>query len=279
MNKFCVSCGNQLQEDSKFCPGCGASSDVKEANQTVSTANTTATAAIGFLKHFVKNPATAIKTSEIGTPEAIVYLALLPISMFLLMYATVWRTVTSMARAARDALGVMGGLLPSVSEIRSEFFDELSGALSLGSVVFEPLFHVSVWFALFIFIPSLFFKFVGSEKKPKVGEVFPIFAAATLPYTILYALSALIIFLNLGAGFAFILVASTALGTVAAWCLYAAALKRLFDASTEHAVYCSCLAYVVTSMYALFGFYRVARVLLSDAFNHMIFDSLLGSIF
>jgi hypothetical protein len=264
--KFCSSCGKELATDSKFCADCGAATD-GNAPQTPNAAVAAATTALGFFTQFVKSPATAIKTSPINQPEAIIYLALVPVSMFLFLYAFVWRTVSETVKLMREGWGSWRGEMPSARSMRSEAFEGLNEFFSFGSAAFETIIHVAVWFVVLVAVPILFFKFIESEEKAAFGNIFPVFAAATIPHTMVYAVSAVITFFHLSAGLMFMMCASMALGYVGFWLLYGTALKRTFNATTEQAVYCSIIAFIMSSMYASFGVWRVAGVFIKDMFG------------
>jgi hypothetical protein len=277
--KFCSKCGKELAEDSKFCTICGTPSGGDEASAATPVAPTApaapaapnaavvaASTAISFFKQFIKAPATAIKTNDIKGPEAIIYLALLPLSMFLLLYAFIWRMTTDIAIA-------IDGSRRYASEIR----EELGEFFSWGTAAFETILHVAVWFVLLLLVPFVLFKFFGTQEKVDIGKIFPVFAAATIPYTALFVIGAIITFLHMTAGTAFLVTASMALGSVAFWILHATAVKRCFNATTEQAVYSSIITYVIATMYSLFGVWRVVGVLFDDLFGG--FGGLLGGGF
>lgn len=270
---FCSSCGNELQNDVKFCANCGNATDAAaQTTKTGGTANEVAAVTVGFLKEFFLSPATAVGNANVSTGGAIVLLALMPISMFLFLYAFLWRTITETARLMRATW--WGGNPPSVRELRSEAFDELGEYFSLGSAAFETILHVAVWFVVIMLVTFLFFKFVSAGKQTTIGEMFPIFAVITFPWTIFLILGALLMFFNMSAGLGFVVVAYIPIGTISFWLLYAAAVKRTYNPSTEHIVYCGIITYILATMYSAFGMWRVAGALFGDVFGGSLIDYL-----
>ncbi|MCL2577885.1 MAG: zinc ribbon domain-containing protein [Defluviitaleaceae bacterium] len=243
--KFCSACGKELVEGSKFCMGCGAPSDgsgvattSQEPNAAVAAATAAATTAIGFFKQFIKSPMTAVQSGSINQPEAIIYLALVPISMLLLLNAYILRLASNMDISASRLRDIMD--------------------ISLGGAVFETIIHVAVWFVILIAVPFGMFKFFGNSEKIDFAKIFPVFAAITLPITVLFILSAVFTLISTSAGIGFLMAASIPLGTVSFWILHTVAVKRTFGGSLEQAVYSSIITYVLASMYSLFGMSRVA---------------------
>ncbi|MCL2047234.1 MAG: zinc ribbon domain-containing protein [Defluviitaleaceae bacterium] len=234
--KFCPSCGNELAADSRFCAGCGAAVDGGAAspsttaspNAAMAAATAAASTALGFFKSFVKSPATAIKTSSINQPEGIIYIALLPVSMILFLYAFMWRAV--------------GDLVKEIAM----------------SAIFELLIHTAVWFAILIVIPLLAYKVLfDNEEKIAISDIFPVFAAATLPVTVNYILGTVGMLFNISVGFGLFLVGAFGFGSIAFWILHATAVKRTFNVTNEQTVYSSILTYVVATAYCAFGMGRV----------------------
>lgn len=227
--------------------------------RTLNSGIAAAKTAMGYFKNFFRSPATALSTAEIKPPEAAIYVALLPISLLLLLLAFIWRMTGDIAR---DWPGV------SSSDIREELFE----VISMGSAVFETILHSVVWFAIIIIVPIILLKLIGKKDTNTISGVFPTFAAAVLPLIIMYLVSAVITFIHMTAGMVFMISASTALGTVAFWIMHAIAVKRVFSATTEQAVYASIITSIFATIYSLFGVYRVVFL----ALENLVGDALGG---
>ena len=224
--------------------------------------------AIGFFMVFFKSPATAIKSGKINMPEGIVFAALYPLSLMLYL----WASVRAMTAWMADMFGV------SVSEIRNE----MGEYLAWGSAFVQTILLVAVWFAILVVIPLVFFAINRSNKQADTGSFIPLLGAVSLPYSLTYVIMSLITLVSILAGFGFALFASVALTGVAFWVLYGLAIKRCFGVETEHAVYCSIIAYIVAGMFGVFIISRIMSALyapllddLGMGFMEFLFEELL----
>ena len=211
--------------------------------------------AFGFFMAFFKSPATSIKSGKINMPEGIVFAALYPLSIMLYL----WASVRAMTGWMADMFGV------SVSEIRNE----IGEYLAWGSAFVQSILLVAVWFAVLVVIPLVFFAINRSNKQADTGSFIPLLGAVSLPYSLTYVIMSLITLVSISAGFGFALFASVALSGVAFWVLYGLAIKRCFGVETEHAVYCSIIAYIAAGMLGIFIIIRVMSALYAPMLDEM----------
>ena len=265
--KYCRNCGTQLQESMMFCGSCGANINTG----TAAPRKTGGLALPDFLMAFLKSPSKAIKEKTVSPALAIIVLVLMPVSMFLSSYATIWRAITDQIQVAGTYID---GRWHTATEIRAHI---LSEQFNMGAGFGSTVLHALISFCLFLAVIVIVMKCLGHSENFDVGQLFYLMAFITIVNTAFYFILALVTLVSSSWGGYMIGLThftlnghseqlplmphnSILLAAVICVLLYLV-VKRVFNASTEKTITAIVIASLVNWTYQAFAAERILYAL------------------
>jgi hypothetical protein len=251
-----------MEANVAFCAKCGNRSDAAPAPVSVQAPRPASagppafSSAMPFLKDVFVKPVTVIKEGFIDPAFAVLLFALVPLSAYLLKYATMWRTITDMVTPWSG--------MRSVSAMRSEAFEEIN----FGSAFGNTILHYLIALAILVVIPIAVVKILGHKKPFNFNQMFTLAAVTTFFTTLVTTLAALVMFMSADWGMYLVTAVDSALFNLVPMLLLFFVIKRVFEVATEKAAVAAVIATILFHTYVLFGTERIFTAANPDYFRY-----------